>query len=154
MAQSHVRRFGDDEPRFLEAARPVVHAVLRFGAGLLFLQHGLQKLFGLLGGMGSAGATAPLGSLMGLAGILEFFGGLLVSLGLGTRPVALILLVEMVSAYFIAHHPRGGWPVQNQGELALLYALVFLLLGTHGAGAYSLDGILSRRARSGRRVQA
>src|SRR5919201_1390931 len=116
---------------------PATHALLRVGAGLLFVEHGLQKLFGLLGGMGAPGATASLTSLLGVAGVLEFCGGLLVIAGLVTRPVALVLLAEMIVAFFIAHFPRGGWPVQNGGELALLYAVIFAFLATHGAGPFS-----------------
>lgn len=118
---------------------PAAHALLRVGAGLLFMEHGMQKLFGMFGGMGSPGATAPLFSQMGLAGVLELGGGLLIVLGLFTRPVALVLMLEMISAYFIAHLPRGGWPIENGGELALLYALVWAFFATHGAGPYSID---------------
>jgi putative oxidoreductase len=119
---------------------PTAVAILRIGAGLLFMQHGLQKLFGLLGGFGGTpGATAPLMSLMGLAGVLEFVGGLMLVLGLFVRPVALILALEMIVAYVQAHLPNGGFPVQNGGELALLYALVFLFLAARGAGPLSVD---------------
>ena len=119
---------------------PAALAILRIGAGLLFMQHGLQKLFGMFGGFGGTpGATAPLDSLMGVAGILELVGGALLVAGLFVRPVALILLVEMVAAYFQAHLPQGGMPIQNGGELALLYALVFAFLAARGAGPVSVD---------------
>ncbi|HJR66916.1 MAG TPA: DoxX family protein [Gemmatimonadaceae bacterium] len=119
---------------------PAALAILRIGAGLLFMQHGLQKLFGMFGGFGGTpGATAPLDSLMGVAGILEVVGGALLVAGLFVRPVALILLVEMVVAYFQAHLPQGGMPIQNGGELALLYALVFGFLAARGAGPVSVD---------------
>jgi putative oxidoreductase len=124
---------------------PIALAVLRIGAGLLFMQHGAQKLFGMLGGAGPQGGSVPLMSQMGLAGVLEFFGGLLIVLGLGTRFVAPILVVEMLAAYVIAHMPQGGAPVQNGGELALLFALVWLALTFLGAGALSVDGMLRRR---------
>jgi putative oxidoreductase len=124
---------------------PTAHALLRVGAGLLFMQHGMQKLFGMFGGMGSPGATAPLMSQMGLAGVLEVVGGLLIVLGLFTRPVALVLMLEMIAAYFIAHLPRGGAPIENGGELPLLYALVWAFFATHGAGRYSLDEKRGRR---------
>jgi putative oxidoreductase len=117
----------------------VAYAALRIGAGLLFMQHGVQKLFGMLGGR-----TAPLVSLFGLAGVLEFVGGLLIVLGLFTRPVALVVCAEMIVAYFMSHAPRGPWPVQNAGELALLYALVFAFLAAHGAGPFSVDRTLDR----------
>jgi putative oxidoreductase len=117
--------------------------LLRIVAGLLFMQHGMQKLFGLVGGFGGTpGATAPLFSLMGLAGILEFFGGLAILLGLFTQPVAFILSGQMAVAYFMAHAPRGLWPAQNQGELAALYSFIFLFLATAGGGRLSLDNQL------------
>ena len=119
---------------------PVALAILRVGAGLLFMQHGLQKLFGLLGGFGGTpGATAPLASLMGVAGVLELVGGVMLVAGLFVRPVALILAAEMVVAYFYSHMPQGGFPIQNGGELALLYALVFGFLAARGAGPASVD---------------
>ena len=118
---------------------PYTHAALRIGAGLLYLQHGLQKLLGLFGGMGPNGETAPLISQMGLAGVLETFGALLIVLGLLTRPVALLLALEMMVAYFQAHFPRGGFPLENGGELALLYMLVWVFLAGNGAGPFSLD---------------
>lgn len=119
----------------------ILHAVLRIGAGLLFMQHGAQKLFGLFGGN-----QVELISQMGLAGVLEFFGGLLIALGLFTRPVAIILVIEMLWAYFQAHLPRGAMPIQNGGELALLFALVFAYIAAHGPGPASLD----RMMRAGR----
>lgn len=123
----------------------VSHALLRIGAGLLFMQHGMQKLFGVLGGFhGEPGATAPLMSQMGLAGVLEFGGGILLVLGLLTRPVAAILAIEMLVAYFQAHMSQGGMPIQNGGELALLFMLVFVYLFGNGAGPLSLDQRLRR----------
>ncbi|MEW6750512.1 MAG: DoxX family protein [Candidatus Latescibacterota bacterium] len=115
------------------------HAALRIGAGLLFIPHGLQKVFGLLGGAGGSGAAVPLVSLLGLAGVLEFVGGILLVVGLLTRPVAAILTLEMLVAYVKAHMPQGGLPIQNGGELALLYALVFFALTAFGSGPLSLD---------------
>ena len=126
---------------------PATQAVLRIGAGLLFLQHGAQKLFGLLGGIDGAGATPALFSLIGFAGVLEFFGGLLLVLGLLTRPTALLLALQMVAAYFMAHAPQAGFPVLNGGELALLYALIFAYFAANGAGPASLDRVLARRER-------
>src|SRR5690606_4468950 len=128
----------------LSAATPALHAVLRIGAGLLFMQHGAQKLFGVLGGFGAPGATAPLFSQMGLAGVLEFFGGLLIVIGLLTRPVAIVVCLEMLAAYVIAHMPQGGFPIENQGELALLYALLWAYFAAAGAGPASVDTALAR----------
>ena len=87
----------------------------------------------------ATGATVPLVSQMGLAGVLETFGGLLLVLGLFTRPVAFLLAGEMLVAFFQVHLPRGGAPIQNGGELPLLYMLVFLFFVGHGAGPASLD---------------
>jgi len=133
------------EPRHTPRPSPVwfgdgAQVILRAGAGLLFLQHGLQKLFGWLGG-----TPVPLNSLMGVAGVMELFGGALLVLGLATRPVAFLLACEMVAAFVMAHLPRGGWPVQNGGELPLLYVCVFLFLALTGAGPASLDAAFRRR---------
>jgi putative oxidoreductase len=113
--------------------------ILRIAAGLLFMQHGAQKLFGWL-----EGNQVELFSLMGLAGVLEFFGGLMIVLGLFTRPVAFVLAGEMAVAYFMAHFTRGFWPILNGGELSALYAFVFLYFSASGPGAFSVDGILAR----------
>jgi putative oxidoreductase len=112
------------------------------GAGVLFLQHGLQKLFGMFGGVEGAGGTVPLASQLGVAGLLELAGGTLLILGLFTRPTAVVLVAEMIAAFFIAHAPQGGWPLENQGELALLYAASFLYFAGNGAGPLSLDAWL------------
>ncbi len=128
-----------------------VHSLtfLRVLAGFMFLEHGAQKLFGLLGGFGGQeGATAPLFSMMGFAGILEFFGGLAILLGLFTQPVAFILSGEMAVGYFMAHFPRSFWPVVNRGETAVLYCLIFLLLATTGGGALSLDRLFKKKPES------
>lgn len=119
----------------LSSFAPTMKGIARIGSGLLFMQHGAQKLFGLLGGS----QVGSYFSQMGLAGVLEFFGGLLVVLGLGTRPVAIVLTLEMLIAYFQAHQPQGGFPIQNGGELALLYALMFALIAVIGPGAFSFD---------------
>jgi putative oxidoreductase len=119
----------------LDALGPAAHTALRIGTGLLFLEHGLQKLFGWFGDK----PPVEVASLLGLAGILETFGGLAIVLGLFTQPVAFVLCGQMAVAYAIAHLPRGPWPIENQGELALLYALIYAFLATHGAGPWSLD---------------
>ena len=137
------------DPPVLAVLGPALHALLRIGAGLLFMQHGAQKLFGAFGGFGGTpGATAELFSQMGLAGVLEFFGGLLIVVGLGTRLVAAVLVLLMLSAYVIAHLPQGGFPIENGGELALLFALVWAFLVGNGAGPASVDAALARRRRA------
>lgn len=121
-----------------------LYTVLRVGAGLLFMQHGAQKLFGWLGGRG----PVELFSMMGVAGVVEFFGGLLMVLGLFVLPVGAIMAIQMVVAHFMAHQPQGGLPIQNGGELALMYALVFAYLAVRGGGPVSLDArILAARGR-------
>lgn len=122
------------------------HAVLRIGAGLLFFMHGAPKLFGWFGGFGPDGGRAELVSLMGLAGILEVFGGLLIVLGFLTRPVAVVLALEMVIAYFRAHLPQGPIPYTNGGELALLYMCVWIFLAGNGPGPLSVDRALRGRS--------
>jgi putative oxidoreductase len=107
------------------SAGDAAYVILRVASGLLFMAHGLQKLLGLFGGLGN-GDTGPLVSRLGVAGVLELVGGLLVALGFFTRPVALVLAGEMVIAYVVAHLPRGVLPLQNGGEVALLYALIFV----------------------------
>ena len=125
---------------------PYARSVLRIIAGFMISLHGMQKLFGLFGGMGGTGAKAHFFSLLWLAGFLETCCGLLILIGLFTRPLALILCGEMAVAYFKVHFPRGFFPIQNMGELAVLYCFVFLYLFAAGAGPLSLDAILHRKA--------
>jgi putative oxidoreductase len=120
---------------------PRMLSILRIITGLLFMQHGMQKLFGLIGGQ-----PVPVMSMPGIAGVLEFFGGLLIAIGLFTRPVAFILAGEMAVAYFLIHAPRGFWPVINKGELAVLYCFVFLYMAFAGGGPWSVDAIRRRPA--------
>lgn len=117
-------------------------SLLRAVTGLLFMQHGAQKLFAVLG----REQAVVLMSRAGLAGVLEFFGGLLIVLGIFTRPVAFILSGEMAFAYFLSHFPRGFWPIRNGGELAALYCFVFLMFFAVGGGSYGFDGLLRGRS--------
>jgi putative oxidoreductase len=123
---------------------PRLLSVLRIAVALLFIEHGSEKLFGLPATQqGAAGSLPP---LMLVAGVLEFFGGLLILFGLFTRPVALVLSGEMAVAYFMSHAPQGFFPLQNRGELAALYSFVFLFFAVAGGGAWSLDKLLWRRS--------
>lgn len=119
--------------------------LLRIIAGLLFMQHGAQKLFGLFGGLGGNGASAPFLQLMWFAGVMEFLGGLCILLGLFTRPVAFLLSGEMAVAYFMGHAPRGFWPILNHGELAVLFCFIFLFLAVAGGGQFTLDKLIYRK---------
>lgn len=120
--------------KMLRRFEPYAYALLRIVAGLLFLFHGLQKL-GIMGDR-----MVPMFSLMGLAAIIEAVGGALIMVGFMTAPVAFLASGEMAYAYFTAHQPQGTWPIQNQGELAALYAFIFLYISTRGAGVLSVDG--------------
>ena len=121
------------------ASAPYLLSVLRIVAAFLFVQFGTAKLFALPGAVLPGGGTARLASLPGVAGAIETVGGILVLLGLFTRPVAFVLSGEMACAYFIAHAPRSFWPVLNQGHPAVLFCFLFLFLSSAGPGPWSLD---------------
>jgi putative oxidoreductase len=122
---------------------PRLLSVMRIVIAFLFLQHGGQKLFDFP--IAKSGPPLELFSLVGLAGVLELFGGLLLLIGLFTRPVAFVLSGMMAVAYFMAHAPRGFLPIVNQGELAVLYCFVFLYLATAGGGPWGLDWLFGKR---------
>jgi putative oxidoreductase len=126
-----------------ERYAPQVYAAFRIVTGFLFLFHGLQKLLGLFGG-----TVMPVGSLPWIAGVIELVGGTLVMIGLLTRVAAFICSGEMAVAYFMAHQSKGGWPVQNGGELAALYCFAFLYIAARGAGIWSVDGARGTRLRT------
>ena len=116
---------------------------MRVAGAIMFIQVGGLKLFGWFGGMPEG---FELTTLILVAGILEVFGGALFLLGLFTRPVAFILSGEMAFAYFIGHSTSTAiWPIQNHGELAVLYCFLFLFFAAYGAGRWSIDGFLARR---------
>jgi putative oxidoreductase len=118
-------------------------SVLRIVAAFLFMAHGMSKLLGFPGPQPPQFALL---SLVGLAGVLELVGGVLLLIGLFARPVAFVLSGEMAFAYFIAHAPHGFWPLVNRGELAALYCFVFLFLAVAGAGPWSVDHWWRNRA--------
>jgi putative oxidoreductase len=122
---------------------PHLLSVLRIVAALLFIAHGTQKLFALP--VNQPQRTVGLLSLLGAAGVLETFGGLLMLLGLFTRPVAFILAGEMAYAYFTQHAPRARWPILNGGELAVLFCFIWLFFAAAGPGPWSLDARLRKR---------
>ena len=131
-----------------EKAVEISYFLLRIVAGLLFLQAGGMKLFGWFGGMPD-GAKLVLMSQVGVGGILEFFGGLAIMLGLFTRPVAFVLSGEMAVAYWQFHAPGGFWPIQNHGEPAVLLCFIFLYMAAQGGGPWSADALLRRKRAAG-----
>lgn len=118
--------------------------LLRIGAGLLFIQHGAAKVLGPAFGFGDPAATA---SLFWWVGWWEIVSGLAVALGLATRPIALLIALEMAYAYFSAHFPNGWLPLTNRGEPALMYLLITAFLAANGGGAFGLDGLIAARRR-------
>lgn len=127
------------------ALRTPTYALMRFFVGVLFWFHGAQKLFGLFGGK-----RVPLASLLGVAGVVEFVGGICIALGLLTSIMALLAAGQMAVAYLYAHAGQGTWPIQNGGELALLYMFVFLFIMAEGGGRLALDTMWGTPARSRR----
>jgi putative oxidoreductase len=127
----------------LQRFAPTFYVLLRIVAGFMFACHGAQKLFGVLGGHPHLGDPWAL-----VGGIVEFAGGVLIAVGFLTGPAAFISSGEMAVAYFKVHARGGFWPIQNHGELAALYAFVFLYMAGQGSGSFSVDRLLGRR-RSG-----
>ena len=125
--------------RALAPMAPYVYAILRIVVGLLFLSHGAQKLFGWFGGQ-----AVPHPSMLGTAAVLELLLGLLITIGLLSSYAAFIASGEMAVAYFMSHHPQSFWPIENGGELAVLFCFIFLWMATRGSGAWSVDAALGR----------
>jgi putative oxidoreductase len=123
--------------RYLGRYSEAIYCLMRLMVGLAFAQHGAQKLFGLLGG-----TKVPLASMPGAAGIIEFFGGLLIAIGLFAGWAAFIASGEMAVAYFMVHAGGGFWPIINKGELAVVYCFVFLYIASRGSGRYSVEAAL------------
>ena len=114
---------------------PQIYALLRMVSGLLFAVHGAQKLLGVLGGQ-----QVPIMSQFGLAGVIELVGGLMIAAGVFASLAAFVASGEMAVAYFQAHAPKALWPVQNGGELAVLFCFVFLYVAARGNGTWSVQG--------------
>src|SRR5919108_3024179 len=110
-----------------------VYSLMRMVFGFLFIFHGLQKIFGMFGGR-----TADLISLRGLAGVIEVVAGALIMIGWHARPAAFVASGQMAVAYFLSHQPDGFWPIQNRGELAVLYCFAFLYIAARGSGPLSV----------------
>ena len=122
---------------------PRVLSVLRIAVGLLFVEHGTQKILGF---PISANPGPALHSLQGVQGLIELVGGLLILVGLFTRPVAFVLCGDMAVAYFMSHAPKNFFPMLNGGDAAILYCFVFLYLVFAGPGAWSVDEAVARGA--------
>jgi putative oxidoreductase len=123
------------------------HSLLRIVSGFLFIHPGGMKLLGWFGGMPHGVELTP---LLVTAGVIELVCGTLIFLGLLTRPAAFIASGEMAFAYFIGHFPRGFWPIQNQGQPAVLYCFIFLYFAASGAGPISIDHLLGLDRRRNR----
>jgi putative oxidoreductase len=115
------------------AAASYVYALMRVVVGVLFACHGAQKMLGLFGGH-----RVAIASQMGAAGAIELVGGVLIAIGFLTSLAALLASGEMAVGYFQAHAPRGFWPIQNQGELAIVYCLIFLYIAARGTGRWGV----------------
>lgn len=113
---------------------PYLYSAMRAVFGFVWLCHGLQKLFGFFGDDAS-----PLFSLLGLAGVIESVAGTLIMVGWKTRPAAFLASGQMAVAYFLRHQPRGTWPIENGGELAVLFCFAFLYFSAKGAGPLGFD---------------
>lgn len=142
--------------RFLEPYSHQILGLTRIALGLTFASNGAKKLFGWFGGMGPDGGSVELMSMMGVAGVVEFFGGLAIALGLYTAIVAFIASGQMFFAYVLGHVTSGDelrffwW--ENGGERAAMYAWIWLLFATLGSGAFSLQPLISRGGDSGSRA--
>ena len=127
-----------------ERYAPHVYPLFRFVVGFLFLLHGLQKLFGMFGGVDGKGMSVSLGAgqdMFFVAGVIETLCGALVMIGLATRGAAFLASGMMAVAYFYAHQPQGNLPVQNGGEPAVLFCFSFLYIAARGGGLRSVDSI-------------
>lgn len=128
--------------RFFGRYSTYFYALLRIVAGFLFMIHGTQKLLGFP----PAGSPVPLNTLVTAAGIVELITGLLIMIGLSAGIAAFIACGEMAVAYFMVHQPMGPLPIQNGGELAALYAFIFLYVAARGSGIWSVDSLMGRGA--------
>jgi putative oxidoreductase len=127
--------------RWMGKYSEVIYGLARIVIGLLFACHGAQKLFGMFGGQSRL--SDP---LFVAAGVIEFFGGALVCLGLWAGYAGFIASGQMAAAYFIMHVPDGFWPIVNRGELAVLYCFVFLYIAAKGSGRMSIEALAKKRS--------
>jgi putative oxidoreductase len=125
--------------RWLGKFAEFVYAFMRIVIGMLFACHGAQKLFGALGG--ESQLSNP---LMATAGVIEFFGGVLICIGLFAGFAAFLASGTMAVAYFMAHASGGFWPIVNRGEMAVLYCFIFLYIASKGSGRFSLEALMRK----------
>ncbi len=123
----------------LSAWAPRVLGILRIITAILFIEHGTQKLFGIPERMAGMTAAPDMFTLLWWAAILEVVGGLLILIGLFTRPVAFLLSGQMAVAYWMAHAPKSPFPALNGGDAAILFCFIFLYLIFAGPGSFSAD---------------
>jgi len=128
---------------FLDRWVPQIHAALRIIAALLFMEHGLMKLFQFPAAQ--PGVPSPLPAMLVVAAVIEVGGGVLIALGLFTRIAAFVASGEMAVAYFMAHGSKGFWPALNGGDGAILFCFVFLFIAAAGPGAWSVDGSMGKK---------
>ncbi len=126
--------------QFLSRHSQKVFSIIRLAFGFLFFSHGAQKLFGAFGGHGTMGSSEML-----LAGIIEVSCGIAIAIGFRARYAAIITACEMLFAYLTVHFPRGAWPIENGGELAVLYFLFFLFTIANGSGSWSVDELILKK---------
>jgi putative oxidoreductase len=129
----------------LDRATQITYLLLRLVSGFLFIQAGGMKILSWLGGMPPNGGTATPWTQIWIGGILELVGGLLLMLGLFTRPTAFILSGMMAVAYWQFHAPGGTWPAQNGGVPAVIFCFLYLYMAARGGGDYSLDALIQGR---------
>jgi putative oxidoreductase len=129
---------------FLDRFSPQLLSILRIVSALIFMAHGTAKLLGFPATEMFAEPPAAF-TMPWIAGVLELVGGALLAVGLFTRPVAFVLSGEMAVAYWMAHAPRSFYPVQNEGDAAILYCFVFLYIAAAGGGPWSLDNAFFRK---------
>jgi putative oxidoreductase len=133
----------------MNLAVQITYFLLRVVSGLLMASAGTLILFGWFGGMPDQPSPPPLLSQTGIGGVLELAGGILIMLGLFTRPAAFIVSGMMAVAYWQFHAPTAAWPLQNQGVPAVLFCFIFLYMAARGGGEWSLDALIrSRKAKA------
>lgn len=127
--------------RYLGRYAPYFYALLRIVAGFLFLLHGTQKFFGF---PPTGKPPMPLNTMMAVAGVIEIVAGLMILIGFFAGIAAFIASGEMAVAYFMVHQPMGAFPIQNQGEPAVLFCFIFLYIAARGSGILSVDSLRGR----------